>query len=107
MELDKKRIAYTIKNARIQAKLTQSELAEKVGLSEKHISKIETGKNIPSLDKFLNIVLVLNLTLGDFGLNEVPENYASKQYLQSIIDSSSEKQLDTYADVIQTLTKHV
>jgi len=107
MELDKKRIANTIKNARIQAKFTQSQLAEKVGLSEKHVSKIETGKNIPSLDKFLNIVQVLNLTLGDFGLNEVPHTYESKQYLQSIINSSSEKQLDTYADIIQTLTKHV
>lgn len=107
MELDKKYIAQIIQNARRKAGLKQSELAEKIGISEKHLSKIETGKNYPALDTFLKVLDVLNLTLGDFGFNKISDSYPNKVILQKIINSSSEKQLDTYADVITALSKHV
>ena len=53
MDFDKKYIAQILQNARKQKHLKQSELAEMIGISEKHLSKIETGKNYPSLDNFL------------------------------------------------------
>ena len=49
-----------IKRAREVMKMTQYELAEKIGISEKHLSKIETGKNYPALDTFLKILLLHN-----------------------------------------------
>ena len=52
---DKTFIADKIKYRRKKLGLTQSELAEKIGISEKHLSKIETGKNYPSLDNFFKI----------------------------------------------------
>ena len=107
MELDKKYIAQVIQNARRQAGLKQSELAEKIGISEKHLSKIETGKNYPALDTFLKVLDVLNLTLGDFGLIKITDSYPNKIFLQKIINSSSEKQLDAYADIITALQKHI
>lgn len=107
MEIDKKFIAQVIQDARRKSGLKQSELAEKIGISEKHLSKIETGKNYPALDTFLKILSVLNLTLGDFGLNNTPESYPNKIFLQKIINTSSEKQLDACADVITALLKHV
>ena len=42
MEIDKKQIAEVIQDARRKAGLKQSELTEKIGISEKHLSKIET-----------------------------------------------------------------
>ena len=42
---DKKFIGNVIKTFRKKSKIKQSELAEKIGISEKHLSKIETGKN--------------------------------------------------------------
>ena len=107
MNLDKQQIAQIIQRARQDAKLKQSELAEKIGISEKHLSKIETGKNLPSLESFLKIINVLDLSLGDFRLNSVSSEYPNKQFLQKIINTSTEKQLDTYADVISALQKHV
>lgn len=107
MELDKKFIAQVIQDSRRKANLTQAQLAEKIGLSEKHISKIETGRYYPALDTFLKILDVLNLTLGDFGLNRFSVKYPNKQYLQKIIDNSSQKQIDTYVDVISALSKHI
>ena len=107
MEINKKHIAQIIQDARRNAKLTQAELAEQIGISEKHLSKIETGKNYPALDTFLKILNTLNLTLGDFGLRNVIKNSSNKQFLQNIIDTSSEKQLDIFVDVISALIKYV
>lgn len=107
MDIDKKLVAKVIQNARRNAKLTQAELAEKIGISEKHLSKIETGKNYPALDNFLKMVEVLKLSLKDFGLDDYcSEISTKKQYLQKIINISSEKQLDVYVDMIDTLQKH-
>lgn len=107
MELDKKIVAQVIQDARRKVGLKQSELAEKIGISEKHLSKIETGKNYPALDTFLKIIDTLNLSLGDFGFNSVANDYPNKLLLQKIIDNSSEKQLDTYVDVLFALQKHL
>lgn len=107
MELDKKYIAQIIQDSRRKIGLTQAQLAEKIDISEKHLSKIETGKNYPALDTFLKILSVLNLTLGDFGLQNTSDSYPNKLFLQKIINNSSEKQLDACADVISALLKHV
>ncbi len=106
MNLDKKHIAKIIQNARREKKLTQLELSEKIGISEKHMSKIETGKSYPALDTFLKILETLNLTLGDFGLQNTSDSFPNKIFLQKIINTSSEKQLTLYADVIDTLQKY-
>ena len=82
MELDKKYIAQILQNARKKKGLKQAQLAEMIGISEKHLSKIETGKNYPALDNFLKLVEILNLSLKDFGLNITDEISLKKQYLQ-------------------------
>ena len=64
---DKEFIGKTIQNIRKRANIKQNELAEKIGISEKHLSKIETGKNLPSLDNFLKMAEVLKFSLDDFG----------------------------------------
>ncbi len=104
---DKKYIAQVIQNARKQKGLKQSQLAEMVGISEKHLSKIETGKNYPALDNFLKMVEILNLSLKDFGLNITDEISLKKQYLQKIINTSSEKQLTIYCDMIGAIQKYL
>ena len=107
MKLDKEHIAQIIQERRRKAGLKQSELAEKIGISEKHLSKIETGKNYPALDTFLKILDTLDLTLGDFGLNNTSDSYPNKMFLQKVINTSSEKQLDACAEVVTALLKHV
>ena len=106
MVLDKKVIAQVIQDTRRKAGLKQSELAEKIGISEKHLSKIETGKNYPALDTFLKILDVLNLTLGDFGVQNINNDYPNKIHLQRFIDTASKKQLDVYTDMISVVQKH-
>ncbi len=107
MEFDKKYIAQIIQNARKKQGLKQSQLAEKIGISEKHLSKIETGKNYPALDNFLKIIKILNISIKDLGLNDTDEVSEQKIYLRKIINTSSEKQLKIYIDMINTLQKYI
>lgn len=97
---DKDFIAEKIKTARKKAKLKQSELAEKIGISEKHLSKIETGKNFPALDNFLKIVEILNLNLDDFGINVSSGTSKEKEQLLKIILSADDEQVKAYLDIV-------
>lgn len=46
--------------------MTQSELGEKLGLSQKAISKYVTGKSLPSIDTLEKICSVLDLNVTSF-----------------------------------------
>jgi len=105
MDFSKEYIAQVIKMTRKTRGMKQSELAERVGITEKHLSKIETGKNYPALDNFLKIIEVLNLSLKDFGLKEESSISETKIRLQKIINTSSEHELKIYLTLIEDLKK--
>lgn len=48
-------IGKKVKNLRISRDLYQSELAQRVGVTQTHISDIENGKKTPSLDLIIRI----------------------------------------------------
>lgn len=68
-----------IKSRRKELRIKQSELAEKLDISNNHISSIENGREKPSLDMFLKICEELNVTpdyllLGNVHANNIPQN---------------------------------
>ena len=72
MTVDFKSIGKRVKAYRIQHRMTQAELAEKTGMSDVYISRIETGVRSPSLGSLLKIVLVLDISLDSLVLGESP-----------------------------------
>jgi len=56
-------IGSRIKQARMQAGLTQTELAERTGIKRPNIVRIESGKHRPSLDTVEKIAGALNVTV--------------------------------------------
>ncbi len=104
---EKEYIAEIIRKARKQKGLKQAQLAEKVGISEKHLSKIETGKNYPALDNFFKIIEVLDLSFKDFGLEATEELPVQKLKLQRIINTSSDEQINAYLDIIECMQKYI
>ena len=54
-----------VKIARIQAGLTQQQLAEKIGVTRQTISLIEKGKYNPTLKLCLDICYAVNKTLDE------------------------------------------
>ena len=68
-----------IRSRRISLGMTQMELAEKIDISNNHISSIERGIERPGLDLFIRICDVLNVTpdyllLGSMKSNDIPKN---------------------------------
>lgn len=60
-------LAERLKRARMDAKLTQEELAERIGFSSKHtVSHLETGVRRPSLATLEKIAAATGKTVGHF-----------------------------------------
>lgn len=104
---DKEYVAKIIKNYRKKAKLTQFELAEKIGISEKHLSKIETGKNFPALDNFLKMAEILCIPFSEFGLDNKDKDSFKKLNLLKIVNTLPDKKLDAFEDIILTLKRWI
>jgi len=103
---DKEFIAKKIKLARKNANLTQAELAEKIGISAKQLSRIELGSFVPSLITFLKIANALNLTLEDFEIITLKTQNKTRDNLIKIINSSNDKELILYNEMINVLIKN-
>lgn len=102
---DKKFIGKTLQSIRKKANMKQGELAEKIGISEKHLSKIETGKNLPSLDNFLKMAEVLRFSLEDFGVKTEHSESKDKQTLLKLAYSATEFEAKSYVEIINALNK--
>lgn len=103
---DKNFIAKKIKLARKNADLTQAELAEKIGISAKQLSRIEMGSFVPSLLTFLKIIQELNINIDEFGILINKTNNETRDNLIKIINSANDSELKLYSEVIGVLIKN-
>lgn len=63
--MQKKMIAYRIKERRKELNLTQKELSEKIGISRATLSDYESGSKVPSLENFIKLSRELKCTPND------------------------------------------
>ena len=68
--MDQKKIGSFIAARRKDNGLPQSQLAEKLGITDKAISKWETGKSMPDLSLFNPLCDLLQITLNELLLGE-------------------------------------
>lgn len=90
----KKLIGTRIKELRKQAGFTQEQLAERVDLDARHLSRLEVGKHFPSLDSLERIAEALNQPLAEFfrfPANETPA--ALRSYLTRFAKRANDGQL--------------
>lgn len=100
---DKEFIGKKIKQLRMKAKLSQAELSEKIGMTEKNLSNIERGLQIPALNSFLRLLDVLNVPLSEFGITTKDTENKSRDELIKEIYLSSTKEIDAYLNIIKTV----
>ncbi len=107
--INKTYVGKIIQQKRKDLGLKQSELAEMIGISEKHLSKIETGKNFPALDNFFKLIEILKLSLGDFGTEEIDTSNLSsnKNKLKMVVNIASEQQINIYLDMIEVINHYI
>lgn len=64
--MDAKKLGKKIKLARVEADMTQADLAEATEIMQKSISRYETGQSLPTLDTLERIGKVLKKPFGYF-----------------------------------------
>ena len=91
--MDQIKIGKFIAERRKLAKLTQGQLAERFGITDRAVSKWETGKAMPDSSLMLELCDVLGITVNDLLSGEVinMENY-NKEMEQKLIELVKEKE---------------
>lgn len=106
LESDKVVIGRKFKEYRKSKRLTQFELAEKVGLNEKQISRIEAGLNYPTYLTFIKLLEVLEINISDF-IEQAPlTNNPLQDEVLHLIKTANNAELKMYLDVLKALKKN-
>ena len=106
-KLDFKQIGYRIQYYRLENKLTQEELAEKVGTTQKHLSRIEGGYHRSSFDTIIEITRALHIPVD--ALIADAQNSKDESNLKLILDDirgMSPNQLAMLKENIETIKKY-
>ena len=87
------KIGKFIAEKRKNQKMTQAQLAEKLGVTDRAVSKWETGKSLPDASIMLELCALLGITVNDLLSGEVVsvENY-NKQMENSLIEMIRQKE---------------
>lgn len=104
--MDQRSIGLLMQQYREKAGLSQEQLAEAVGLSAIFISFIERGVKKPSLDKFVEIVNVLNITADQLLVGVLKNGYkirASK--LTEILDTLPPDEQNRVLSVVEAMVQ--
>ena len=93
-----------IKIRRKELRIKQAELAERLNISNNHMSSIENGRQKPSLDTFIQICNLLKVTpdyllLGNMHTYNIPQDITDKLRLCSQAD------IELARDFIELLVK--
>lgn len=104
--MNQEKIGKFIAECRKKNKMTQSELGEKLGVTEKSISNWENGRNMPDLSSFKPLCDELHITINDLMSGEKinQENY-QRSFEENIVNTInySTKRLNKYNQVISLI----
>ncbi len=102
MEIDKKLVGNRIKRRRKAAGLTQEALAEQIGLSKNHLSNIERGRYLPTIETMLMICDALGQTPDYYLIGKIsPETDRISQMVKRLSEDSQRilyRLIETYLE---------
>ncbi len=91
--MNQEKIGRLIAECRKEKKITQVELANKLGVTDKSVSKWETGKCLPDVSLYKELCNILGITLNEFFIGEKIKEEKFKEQadknLFSAIENSS------------------
>ncbi len=104
--MDQEKIGKFIATVRKERNLTQEELALRLGVTNKSISRWENGKTMPDLSLFKPLCMELNITLNDLMSGEkVDEKEYQEKFEKNIVNTIdySTKKMTKYSQVISLI----
>ena len=104
MTIDYDAIGLRIKIARIKSKTTQKALAERVDLTEAHISNIETGNTKLSLPAIVNIANALGVSVDELLCdNLIKSNHIFCKEAQEVLADCTPYDIRILVDVLKSI----
>ena len=104
--MNQERIGKFIAKCRKDKKMTQSELAEKLGVTDKSIGNWENGRNMPDLSLFKPLCDELDITINDLLSGEkISTEKQQEKFEENIVNTIdySTKKINRYGNVIGLL----
>ena len=104
--MNQEKIGKFISKCRKDKKMTQSELAEKLGVTDKSIGNWENGRNMPDLSLFKPLCDVLGITINDLLSGEkINKDKYQERFEENIVNTIdySTKRINKYSNVIGLL----
>ncbi len=89
-------VGRKIRQLRRQRKLTQVELAEKIGIHQSDLSRMEQGEYKVGLDALLRILQTFDLSIGDF----FEENERTESVFQKLksLSPTAQKEIEAFIE---------
>lgn len=91
--MDQVKIGKFISECRKKQNITQVQLAEKLSITDRAISKWETGKSMPDSSLMLELCEILNITVTDLLVGEVVSMENNKQNEKLLLEMIKQKEL--------------
>ena len=104
--MNQEKIGKFIAKCRKDKKMTQSELAEKLGVTDKSIGNWENGRNMPDLSLFKPLCDELGITINDLISGEkISKDKYQEKFEENIVNTIdySTKRINKYGNVIGLL----
>ncbi len=104
--MDSKIIGEFIKKQRALKNLTQKQLAEKLGVTDKAVSRWETGKGIPDVSLLIPLSEVLEVSVNEILIGEtIEEEKKIEKYEETIVNTltTNKKQISILHIIIYAL----
>lgn len=104
--MNQEKIGKFIAVCRKEKKLTQTELAEKLGVTDRSVSNWETGKNMPDLSLFKPLCEILGITINELLSGErLSKDKYQERFEENIVNTInySTKRLNKYNQVISLI----
>ena len=98
---DYKFLGSRIRAMRLERKITQEKLAEAAGVGVTHISHIETGNSIPSLQTLVDIINALHCTADELLCMEVRQSRPMlNNWLGELVSDCSDSEVKLITDMV-------
>lgn len=102
--VDQKTIGAQIKKMRKAKGMTQEQLAEKAGVGVTHISHIETGRSVPSLEMIISFINAFGCSADELLCVEVTKDIALRSnWLTELVEDCSNLEIKMIADMVVSL----
>lgn len=102
--IDYKFMGARIKEARLNKKMTQEQLAEAAGVGMTHISHVETGNSIPSLQTVVEIINALDCSANEILCMEVKAARPElNSWLSELVADCSSEEIKLLSDTVSSM----